>query len=227
VIAARTVDGALRGIGEHVFFEGGLADFLGDGGFLREWLAGGFVFHEFDGLQEAEAAHLADVGMGLDSRERFAERFAGRCDAIEEFVGFEVIEDGVACGGGNGMGLIGEAVHEGGCALFECIDDAGSGEDCAEGSVTAGDSLPSENNVGLEPPVLAGERFSCAAHAAHDFIGDEEDAVAAADFGDAGGVAIDGGCGSESGADDWFEDEGGDSGGVARAEKNLEVIGAS
>src|SRR5882757_6167569 len=104
--------------------------------------------------------------MGLESGESFAQRFADRCDAIEEFVGFEVIEDGVACGGGNGMGLIGEAVHEGGCALFECVDDAG-------------------------------------------------------------GVAIDGGCGSERGADDWFEDEGGDSGGVARAEKNLEVIGAS
>src|SRR5258707_10953735 len=72
--------------------------------------------------------------MGLESRESFAERFAGRCDAIEEFVSFEVIEDGVACGGGNGMGLIGEAVHEGGCALFECIDDAGSGKDCSERS---------------------------------------------------------------------------------------------
>ncbi len=165
--------------------------------------------------------------MRFQGRESFAERFAGRCDAIEEFVGFEVIEDGVACGGGNGMGLIGEAVHEGGCALFECVDDAGSGEDSSEGSVTAGDSLPSENNVGLEAPVLAGERFSCAAHAAHDFIGDEEDAVAAADFGDSGGVAIDGGCGSERGADDWFEDEGGDSGGVVGAEKNVEVIGAS
>ena len=51
VIAARTVDGALRGIGEDVFFEGGLADFFRDGGFLGERFAGGFVFDELDGLQ--------------------------------------------------------------------------------------------------------------------------------------------------------------------------------
>src|SRR5258708_24279369 len=136
--------------------------------------------------------------MRLESGESFAERFAGRCDAIEEFVDFEVSEDGVAGGGGNGMRLIGEAVHEGGGAFFEGIDDAGSDEDRAEGSVSAGDSLPSENNVGLEPPVLAGERFSCAAHATHDFIGDAEDAVTAAVVGDDGGVAVDAGNGPQS-----------------------------
>ncbi len=66
-------------------------------------LARGFVFDEFNGLQKAEAAHLADVGMGFDCSERFAENFAGRSYAIEEFVGFEVIEDGVAGGCGDGM----------------------------------------------------------------------------------------------------------------------------
>ena len=165
--------------------------------------------------------------MGFESRERFAESFSGRSDPIEKFVGFEVIEDGVAGGGGDGMRLVGEAVHEGGGAFFEGVDDAGSDEECAERGVSAGNSLSGEDDVGLEIPVLAGERFACAAHAGHDFVGDEKDAVAAADFGDSGGVAIDGGCGSERGADDWFEDEGGDSGGVARTEKNFEVIGAS
>jgi hypothetical protein len=31
-------------------------------------------------------------------------------DAVKQLVGLEIVEDGVACGGGNGMGLIGEAV---------------------------------------------------------------------------------------------------------------------
>ena len=226
MIAASAVDCALGGIGEDVFFEGGLADFFGDAGFFGERLAGGFVFHELDGLQQAEAAYLADVRMRFERGERFTERVAGGSDAIEKLVGFEVIEDGVACGGGDRMRLIGEAVHEGGCALFEGIDNARSNEDCAEWSVTAGNSLPSENDVGLEAPVLAGEGLAGAAHTGHDFVGDEEDAVAAADFGDAGGVAVDGGNGTEGGADYGLEDEGGDGGGIVGAKKNVEIIGA-
>jgi hypothetical protein len=94
------------------------------------------------------------------------------------------------------MRLIGEAVHESGGAFFESVDDAGRDEDCPERGVTAGDSLPGENDVRLEAPVLAGKRFSRAAHAGHDFVGDKEDAVAAAHFGDAGGVAVNGRCGA-------------------------------
>ena len=48
----------------------------------------------------------------------------------------------------------------------------------------------------------------------------------AADFGDAGCVAVDSGDGAERGADDWFEDEGGDGGSVVGVEKIVEVIGA-
>ena len=226
VIATQAVYRTLGGIGEDVFFKGGLADFFGDGGFFRERLARGFVFDEFDGLQEAEAAHLADLGMGFESGEGFAERVASSRDAIEEFMGFEVIEDGVAGCGGDGMRLVGEAVHEGGGAFFEGVNDSRRDEDRAERGVATGDSLPGENDVGLEVPVLAGERFAYAAHAGHDFVGDEENAVAAADFGDAGSVAVDGGRGTERGADDGFEDEGGDGGGVVGTEKNFEIIGA-
>jgi len=126
MVAAGAVDCPLRRVGQDIFFEGGLADFFGDGGFFGERLAGGFVFDEFDGLQEAEAAHLADVGMGFKRGERSVESLACGRYAIEEFVGFEVVEDGVAGGGGNGMRLIGEAVHEGGGTFFEGFDDAGS-----------------------------------------------------------------------------------------------------
>src|SRR5882724_5224534 len=123
-----------------------------------------------NGLQEAKSANLAYMRMRFESGERFAEGFAGRSDAIEKFVGFEVIEDGVACGGGNGMRLVGETVHKGGGAVFEGVDDARSDEDCAERSVTAGDSLSGEDDVRFQIPVLAGEGFSGAAHAGHDFV---------------------------------------------------------
>ena len=131
VIAAGAVDGSLRRIGEDVFLKGGLADFFGDGGFFGEGVAGGFVFDELDGLQQAKAAHLANVRMRFEHRESFAQRFACGRYAIEKFVGFKVIEDGVTGCGGDGMRLIGEAVHEGSGALFEGVDDAGSDEDCA------------------------------------------------------------------------------------------------
>jgi predicted metalloprotease with PDZ domain len=124
------------------------------------------------------------------------------------------------------MRLIGEAVHEGGGAFFEGVNDARSDEDCAERCVTAGDSLPSENDVRLEAPMLAGERFSGAAHAGHHFIGNKEDAVTSADFRDAVSVSVDGGRCAECGADDGLEDESGDGGGVVGAEKNVEIIGA-
>ncbi len=58
--------------------------------------------------------------------------------------------------------------------------------------------------------MLDGERFSGAAHAAHDFIGDQKNAVASADFGNSRGVAVGRSGGAESRADYWFENEGGD-----------------
>src|SRR5450432_1225821 len=63
VVAALSIDAALCRIDEDIFLERSLTDYFRDARFLWKWLTGGFVFHEFDGLQQAEAAHLADVGM--------------------------------------------------------------------------------------------------------------------------------------------------------------------
>ena len=48
MVAVGAVDEALHGVGEDVFFEGSLADAVGDVVFLGERLARGFVFYEFD-----------------------------------------------------------------------------------------------------------------------------------------------------------------------------------
>lgn len=111
VIAAKTVDAALSGIGQNVFLKGGLADFFGDAGFFGKWFAGGFVFYEFDAQEQTEAADFANVGMIGEWSESLAE-LSFWFDAVKQLVGLEIVKDGVACGGGNGMGLIGEAVLE-------------------------------------------------------------------------------------------------------------------
>ncbi len=63
MIAALAVDAALRGIGEDVFLEHGLADFFGDILFFGKGFAHGFVSHKFDSKQKSEAANFADVWM--------------------------------------------------------------------------------------------------------------------------------------------------------------------
>src|SRR5260370_40813339 len=80
-------------------------------------------------------------------------------------------------------------------------------EDGAKGRVTAGDSLPYQNDIGLDVPVLNGERLSRPAHTAHDFVGNEQDAALAADFVDALGVAVGGGGCGEGHRGEWREYE--------------------
>jgi hypothetical protein len=63
VVAVYTVDAALRGVGEDIFVEGGLADALGDIVFFRKGLTSGLVLYEFDAEEEAESSDFADVRM--------------------------------------------------------------------------------------------------------------------------------------------------------------------
>src|SRR5207245_11571269 len=88
------------------------------------------------------------------------------------------------------MRLVCEAVHERTRAAFERFDNARGNQHRAERRVTARDSLPHQNQVWLDTPVLNGKRLSGAAHAGHDFVGDEKYPVFAADFGDTWNVTI-------------------------------------
>ena len=53
-------------------------------------------------------------------REHGAQLRSEADDAFEQLVRLKIVEDGIACGGGNGMRLIGEAV-------LECAGTAGEG----------------------------------------------------------------------------------------------------
>src|SRR6266852_1892603 len=165
--------------------------------------------------------------MRLQSGQLGAQNFGGRGDAIEKFLGLEAIEDGVACGGRNWMGLIGEAMLEGAAAAFEGRGNARRNQDGAERRVPTGDSLPDQDEVGFNIPVLDGEWYSGAAHAAHNFVGDQQNAPAAADFSDALGVAFWRNGGAERCADNGLEEESGCGIGVVAFEKRFQVAGAS
>src|SRR5580692_1526959 len=164
--------------------------------------------------------------MMFDRCECVSKSLAGRSNAIEKFVGFEIVEHGVAGCGCDGMRLISEAVHEGGGAFFKSVDDPGRDQDGTKRCVTAGDPFANENNVWLKIPVLRSERLAAATHAAHHFIGDKKNAVLAANFRDARGVAVDSGSGAERGTDHGLEEKCSYGRGIVRAEECVEIISA-
>src|SRR2546423_8788728 len=120
--------------------------------------------------------------MREERNERGAKIFRGGPDALEQFLGLDVIEHGIAGSGGDGMRLIREAVLEGPRTTFKCRDYVRRHQNRAERSIAARDSLPYQDEVGLDIPVLHRERRASAPHAAHDFVGYEKNLVVTTDF---------------------------------------------
>jgi hypothetical protein len=195
---------------------------------VRFWerLSRAFVFDEFDAEKKPKAAEFAHIRMRLQRRKSFAQSFAGGNHALEKIVCFKIINDSVARGGGDRMSLIREAVQESAGAALERFNDTRGNENGAERRVPAGNSLPDQNNVRLDAPVLDGKSFSGAAHAGHDFVSDKENAVFAADFGDARSVANWRHGGAESGANDWLENKGCGLIGLVFVKMDIEIISA-
>src|SRR2546430_9668609 len=68
--------------------------------------------------------------------------------------------------------------------------------------------------------------FSSAAHAGHDFVGDEKNPALAADFCDAFYITVGRSCGTECRTNDRFENKCGDSRSVIGRKKRFEILGA-
>jgi len=209
VIATEAICATLRWINEDVFPNHGLADSFGDILFFEKWFACGFGFDEFDPEKQAEAPDFPNVWMSGQWRQSFAKMFRNRLDASEKILCFKNVENGVARGGGNGMGLVGETVLKSARTFCKGFRDAGGDQDCSERSVTARDAFADENQVWISAPMLNGEGFSGAAHAGHDFVGDKKNISLATDFRDAFYVAVRRGCRAQRCADNRFEDESG------------------
>src|SRR5262249_31943135 len=121
--------------------------------------------------------NFADVGMLRDRSESSAKIFGDQRDASEKLARPKVIQDSVAGRGRNGVGLVGEAVHEGSGAIGKGGGDTFRDKDGAEGRVAAGDALADENEVRFEVPVVDSKRSTRAADAGHNLIGDKKDAA--------------------------------------------------
>src|SRR5256885_11420044 len=124
------------------------------------------------------------------------------------------------------MRLIREAVLECTGTTFKRGDYVRRYQNRTERSITAGDSLPYQDEVGLDIPVLHRERRASTPHAAHDFVGDEKDFVVATDFRNALRVAVWRNRRAECRADNRLENKGGHGAGVIFFKKNTQVLGA-
>jgi len=204
--------------GDLIDYEGFALDFVAHG---VEGLFGGAVLDDFDAPEESHAADVADGGVfGLEGFE-FGLDVGGEVGgALDEVEALHFLNGGNGGAEGHGMGLVGMAVGE--VVFLEVVGDLlGSGAE-AEGDVGGGDALGGDEDVGSDAPVIDGEPLAGSSPAGHDFVGDEEDAVPVADFADAGEVF--GGRDEDAvGADDGFEDDGGDVGLVA--DHVLDVVG--
>src|SRR5882724_2944309 len=103
------------------------------------------------------------------------------------------------------MGVVGESVQKssGGNSVHNFL----AGDDCPERSITAGEALRRDQNIGCKAPIFDGKVASSAAHAGHHFVSDQKDALAPADFGD--GLQVSGRRNhrTQCPAAYWFEDE--------------------
>ena len=97
-----------------------------------------------------------------------------------QFLLLQTVQHGASGGQRDGVSVVGKAVQEG--SRGNSIYDFFGGDDRAQRSVAAGETLGCDQNVGRDVPVFDGEVLSGAAHAGHDFVGDQQDAVAPADF---------------------------------------------
>lgn len=226
MITAGAVCAALNGIGEDAATKGCVVDAGGDvqGGIER--LTGFCVAYEFDAEKKTHAANVADDGRFVKRSEGGAKLSAFGFDGCDEIVLLQIIEDSQACGGGNRMSAISEAVEQGAGAAFDGGGDASGDDDGTERSVAAGEAFASENDVGLDAPMIDGKIFAGATDAGHHFVGDEENVVLAANVGDAGQVFGRRRGSTESGSRNWLDKKRGDFFRADGGDLLCEIVGA-
>ena len=157
-----------------------------DADFGRKRTFGFAVGDEFEALDEADAAGVADYFVSVfhvgESVGELGTSFAGVLDEVFAFDDLEVLEAG---GDSAGMGGVGVHVAPG---LFgsagEGVADAAVGDAAAEGEVSAGDAFGEGDDVGLGVDDFGAEPLAETSEAGDDLVEDEDDAVAVADLSD-------------------------------------------
>src|SRR5215472_12300513 len=103
---------------------------------------------------------------------------------------FQIIQNRIARRGAHWMRLIGKAVYERARTRPDRFHHARRGEHTAKRRISAGDSLPYQNDIRLDAPMLHRKGFARAAHSRHDFICDQQDAALLADLCDSPGITF-------------------------------------
>ena len=122
MIATSAIDAALRRIGENSFFHRSRANFLGNTFSGIERFARGLVAYEFDAKEKTETADFGNVTMCLKRSKIGLQCFCSRSDPGEQVVSFDIIENGVACRGGNRMRLVSKSMFENAGTAFNRFD---------------------------------------------------------------------------------------------------------
>src|SRR5450755_231721 len=103
------------------------------------------------------------------------------------------------------MSIVGEAVQE--YSGGDSVNYFFRGDDRAQRSIPAGETLGCDQNVGRNVPMFDGEIPSGAAHAGHYFIGNQQDTVPPANFRDLLKISGRRNHRAQRGPADWLEDE--------------------
>lgn len=188
MVATQPIDAPLRRIGQHALVQGSLPNPFGDVFLPSKWFARGFVFHELNAEQQTKPSNLAHVRMSLQRRQLPSKNLRGRRHSLKQRVRFDEIKNGVARSRSHRMRLVCKPVLKSAAALRKSLHNVRSRQYSAQRRISARDSLPNQNNVGPHVPVLHRERLSRAAHAAHDFVGDQKNAAPTATFSNASRV---------------------------------------
>src|SRR5262245_4447604 len=138
---------------------------------------------EFESLQEAAPAHVADEGMIAEALLQPARKICAlRSDVGQEIVAAYHPLHGQSGGAGERMTHIRVRVLEGTGALREGLENSLLQQQRADRRISAAKPLRDRHQIGAHSLLLAGVQRAAAAHAAHHLIEDEQDAVAAADL---------------------------------------------
>jgi len=105
------------------------------------------------------------------------------------------------------MRVVREAVQECAGAGGDRVDDSLARDDCAERRVSAGESFGGDQNIWADTIMFHREVAAGAAHAGHNFVGDQQHAVTAADSGNRLQISGRRNHRAERGSADRFEDE--------------------
>jgi hypothetical protein len=146
-----------------------------------EGCLGRAIGNELERAKQATAANVADVRVfGEPSCQRLREVFAARAHLGEQPLVADRVLHGERRGARERMTDVRVSMLEGAGAAFQCVADTFRNQSRADHAVSAAETLGDRHEIGHDAFLLAGVQRAGAAHAAHHFVQDQQDAVAIA-----------------------------------------------